>query len=337
VGWETIRGHDAQRSLFERAWQQQRLAHAYLFVGPDGIGKRRFARELARGLLCERRPGDGLVACGQCDACAQVEAGTHPDLHVVAMQEDENVFTVDQVRKATEELHLKPMRGGHRVLILEDADKLNPQAGNSLLKVLEEPPPKTLQLLISSRADILRTILSRCQVVRFAPLTEADFAAILRDQGVEDAGTIDRLRRISGGSPGLALALNEPDLWEFRKRLLTGLAASKIDSLELGKAWSEFCDEASKDAAPRRRRARLVLRLVLDFLADVLRVQQGAPPARSGAEDRPLLDALAERLSAETLLRLMERTLQADSQIPRNIQTDLVLEGFLDTWAQRVA
>jgi DNA polymerase-3 subunit delta' len=266
-----------------------------------------------------------------------VEAGTHPDLHLVGMLEEKNEFTVDQMRKAGEELRLKPMRGGYRVLILEDADKLNPEAGNCLLKTLEEPPPGTVQILLSSRADILRTILSRCQVVRFTPLSGADFATILRDRGVEDAATIERLRRITAGSPGLALALNEPDLWEFRRKLLEGLAANRIDSVELGKAWNEFCAEASKESAPRRRRARLLLRLVLDFLSDVLRMQQGAPAGRSGPEDRPLLDALASRLSAETILALMERTLQADAQIPRNIQTELILEGYLDAWSQRVA
>lgn len=335
--WESIRGHEAQRALFERAWEQHRLAHAYLFVGPDGIGKKRFARELARAILCERRPTASLQACGECDACVQVESGSHPDLHLVGMLEDKNEFTVSQMREASDRLRLKPMRGGYRVLILEDSDRLNPEAGNCFLKTLEEPPPLTVQILLASRSTLLRTILSRCQMVRFAPLGWHDFTEVLREQGVDDSPILERLQRIAGGSPGLALALNDPELWEFRGRLLSGLTASRVDSVDLAKAWSEFCAAAGSDGPPRRRRGRLMLRLLLDFLADVLRVGQGGEPIRSGPEDRPALESLAGRVTSEVLVGLMDRALEADSQILRYIQLDLVLEAYLDTWAQRVA
>ncbi len=336
MSWEAIHGHDAPRGLFENAWRQHRLAHAYLFTGPDGVGKKRFARELARALLCEARPTDQLVACERCDACIQAEAGTHPDLHVIAMPEDKNEFTIGPIREATEKLRLKPMRGGHRVLILEDADRLNPEAGNAFLKTLEEPPPKTLQILLAARPTLLRTILSRCQVVRFTPLGREDFATVLRAEGIDDASTIERLHRISGGSPGLALALNDPDLWEFRARLLAGLTASKVESVDLAKAWIDFCSQVGSEAPPRRRRARLVLRLLLDFLSDVLRVQAGGEGNRTGPEDRPALDALAGRVGPEAIAGLMDRALEADVQILRYIQLDLVLEAYLDAWVQRV-
>lgn len=337
MSWDAIHGHDVPRSHLQRAWQQHRLAHAYLLTGPDGIGKRRFARELGKALLCEGRPVDDLSPCDHCDACTQVEAGTHPDFHVVGMLEERNEFTVNQIREASDLLRLKPMRGGYRVLLLEDADRLNTQAANCFLKTLEEPPPKTLQLLIAARSTLLKTILSRCQVLRFAPLPWADFTAVLGEQGIDDSPTLERLQRIAGGSPGLALALNDPALWEFRSRLLGGLTGARLDSLALGKAWCEFVAEAGSDAPPRRRRARLVLRLLLDFLSDVLRVQQGGDPVRSGAEDRPWLDSLAGRIPAETIVSLMDRALEADVQILRFIQVDLILEAYLDTWAQRAA
>jgi len=336
VSWKDVLGHDAVRGHFGQVWRQHRLAHAYLFTGPDGVGKTHFARELARAVLCEGRPPDALEACGRCDACVQVEAGTHPDLHVVAMPEDRNEFTVGQIREASEQLRLKPMRGGYRVLLLQDADRLNPAAGNAFLKTLEEPPPKTLQILLANRPTLLRTILSRCQVVRFAPLGPDDFAAVLREQGVEDTATIERLQKIAGGSPGLALALNDPELWEFRSRLLAGLTAARIESVELARAWIDFCAAAGSEAPPRRLRARLVLRLLLDFLGDALRVQAGGEPTRTGPEDRPALDALAERGTAETLAGLMDRAMEADVQILRYIQVDLILEAYLDAWAQRV-
>jgi len=337
VGWDAIRGHDAPRGLFDRAWEQQRLAHAYLLVGAGGIGKAMFARELARALLCEARLGPGLVACGRCDACAQVAIGSHPDLHLLGMLEDRNEFTVDQMREAGEEMRLKPMRGGYRVLILANADRLNPEAGNCFLKTLEEPPPRTLQLLLSGSADILRTIRSRCQVVRFTPPSAEDFAEILTANGVTGAATIERLGRITGNSPGLALTLNDPDLWEFRQRLMTGLARERVDAIDLGNAWVEFCAAAGTEAPPRRKRARLVLRLLLDFLSDALRVQQGAPAVRSGPEDEKLLAEVGRVLTPEAIVALLDRTMQAETQIARYVPHEIVLEGLLDAWAQQMA
>src|SRR5262245_21693826 len=176
VSWKRVRGHEAQVRAFEHAVRRHRLAHAYLFVGPAGVGKRLFAGELARALLCENPPPDRLEACDRCPGCVQVEAGTHPDFFASARPEDSPNFPIDVMRELSRHLSLKPVRGRGKVAIVDDADDLddpitNNAAANAFLKTLEEPPPGSIILLVGTSAERqLPTIRSRCQVVRFAPL-----------------------------------------------------------------------------------------------------------------------------------------------------------------------
>src|SRR5579883_1340364 len=138
VSWQRIRGHDAVVRAFDGVVRSGRLAHAYLFTGPSGVGKRLFAGELAKALLCEAPPGPGLQACDACDACLQVEAGTHPDLITAGLPEDNLEVPIEVIRTLCRGLALKPARGRCKVAILDDADDLNEAAANCFLKTLEE-------------------------------------------------------------------------------------------------------------------------------------------------------------------------------------------------------
>ena len=155
-----------------------RMAHAYFFAGPPGIGKRLFATELARALLCENASASHLEACDRCAACVQVGAGTHPDFFVVSRPPDTAGMPIEAIRELSRNLALKPARGRSKIAIVDDADDLNDPitqnaAANSFLKTLEEPPPHSVLILIGTTPDQqLATIISRCQVVRFAALSD---------------------------------------------------------------------------------------------------------------------------------------------------------------------
>jgi DNA polymerase-3 subunit delta' len=150
-------------------------------------------------------------------------------------------------------------------VILDDADDLNEEAANCFLKTLEEPPPRSVLVLVGSTPDRqLPTVVSRCQVVRFSPLPPPQVEAVLRGQGVEDPALLARLVISSAGSPGRALELADPALWEFRRNLIEGLAGRGKRTAELARSLVEFVEEAGKETLSQRRRARLVLRPLVD-------------------------------------------------------------------------
>src|SRR6266851_1381893 len=186
---------------------------------------RQFAQELAKALLCEaaKNTPDTLEACDQCESCLLVDALTHPDLFAVRRPEDKNEVPIEVMKELCRSFSFKTARGHGKVGILDDADDLNEESANCFLKTLEEPPPGALLILIGTSADRqLATIVSRCQVIHFRPLPEAIVADLLAAQHIEDRAFIQRLARLSGGSMGLAQALAEPQLWEFRLQLLQG-------------------------------------------------------------------------------------------------------------------
>ena len=337
MAWQRILGHDALVEGFRRVVHRGRLAHAYLFTGPAGVGKRLFAVELAKALLCEKAKPDKLEACDQCPSCVQVEAGTHPDFYYAVRPPEALEFPVSLMRELCQSFALKSARGHGKVVLLDDADDLNEEAANCFLKTLEEPPPRSVLILIGSTPDRqLKTIVSRCQVIRFAPLAAEVVDQLLQQQGVEDAVLRARLVRLSGGSPGMARELSDPALWEFRHTLLEGLTQTPLPSVELGRQWMDFVEEAGKDSAAQRRRAQFVLRFVIDFLDDALSVSMNAAPRHSEENERGGLETLAKRLGPDRLLEAMERCLEADRQVDRRVQLVLILEALMDALGQKL-
>lgn len=330
MSWQRIRGHEVQVKAFARAVARRRLAHAYLFTGPPGVGKRLFAFELAKALLCESGK-ETLEACDQCMACTLVEAGTHPDFFAVARPEGSNELPIEVMRELCRGFMLKTSRGRGKVAVLDDADDLNEASANCFLKTLEEPPPRSVFVLIGASSERqLQTIVSRCQVVRFAPLPEPAVVEILQRQELPEGVALPRLARLSGGSPGQALALADPALWDFRRLLLEGLLQARPDTPGLARAWMHFVEEAGKESGPQRRRAALVLRLLIAFLKDALALSLGGTPRPAEPEDQQLLNTLTGHVSTERLLAILERCLEADGRIERYAQLVLIVEGLLD-------
>jgi DNA polymerase III subunit delta' len=340
MSWRHILGHEAQTDAFSRAVGRGRLAHAYLFVGLPGIGKRWFAQELAKALLCERgtgRDGSGLAACDQCPDCKQVAAGSHPDLFMTGRPEDKLELPIEVMRELCDNFYLKSARGRGRIAILDDADDLNEEGANCFLKTLEEPPPRSVLILIGSTVDRqLPTVVSRCQVVRFAPLREEQVVDILKQHNLENAAEATRLARLSGGSPGLALELADPALWEFRPVFMAGLTGSRVDSVALANQWQEFVEKAGKEAGVRRRRASQVVRLIVQMVRDAVALASAVPPTEIEPEYLKALQQLVQRVPVDELLDLQDRCLEADTQIDRRVQLDLVLQALTDAWGKRV-
>ncbi len=314
-----------------RAASQGRLPHAFLFVGPEGIGKHGFALRLAQALLCERVPEGELDPCGACPGCLQVMAGTHPDVLRVARPEDRQELPIRVIRDLCIDLGLKPMSGKRKVAIVDDADDLNDEAANAFLKTLEEPPPGSTLILVGTSAEgQLDTILSRCRVVRFDPLTDAELVEVLLEQGI--AGSPEeatRLARLGEGSVARARGLADPALTDFRRGLYDEVASPRgFDAPALARRIEEFINKAGKEAGAKRARARLIFGELTRLFRATFRLGAGLELPAADPDDRRAALALAERLDPESALALAERCLEADYHVRRNLYMALVLDDL---------
>jgi DNA polymerase-3 subunit delta' len=179
--------------MFARALREDSLSHAYLLSGPEGLAKTAFARELGVALVC------ACGGCGACPECERARRGIHPDLHVVEREGD--LIRVEQVDPLIADLSLKPFAAGRRVWVIPEVEHLHPAAANKLLKSIEEPPDHVFFLLVTDRLErVLPTIVSRCQMVEFRPLSDAVVAAYLRESHGLDGVAAEALARLATGS-----------------------------------------------------------------------------------------------------------------------------------------
>jgi DNA polymerase-3 subunit delta' len=333
MSWDRIRGQAAALASFRAAVDRGRLGQAYLLVGPDGVGKRLFATELAKSLLCDKPPGP-LDACGSCPSCAQVAAGTHPDVFTLATPEGKHELPVEEMRGFCARMALKPTRGRRKVGIVLDADDFNEESANGFLKTLEEPAPGSLLLLLATGTDQqLPTILSRCQVVRFAPLGPADLRAVLEAEGVA-TDQLDRLVQLGGGSAGRARALADEAVWELRRKLVEGVTAGRVNFGALAEAWQRFYEDVGKDTAAQRLRVSLAVGFLVEVVRNALRLSLGAETPGLDADETHRLRGFAERLGPSRLVELAGHCVEADAHVARRVQLILVVESVLEHFAR---
>ena len=197
-----IPGQAQPKAFFARAIRDGSLSHAYLLSGPEGLAKTEFARELGVALVA---PCGG---CGDCPECARARSGAHPDLHLVEREGD--LIRIDQIEPVVSDLSLKPFSAARRVWVIPEVEYLHPAAANKLLKSVEEPPSYVVFLLVTDRLErVLPTIVSRCQVVEFRPLSDTEVGAYLVERLHTEPAAAEALARLSLGSIERAARLAE--------------------------------------------------------------------------------------------------------------------------------
>ena len=230
-------GQTRATTVLRQAIRRGHVAHAYLFRGPAGVGKSTAAHLFAQALNCDAPDrNESGEPCGECRACQMIAAGSHPDVWEVTLLREKGKLrteiSINQIRRnpkdpgksprpVVQDAILRPVLGRHKVYIIGPAEKMSDEAQNALLKVLEEPPPYAVLILISSQADsLLPTTLSRCQQVTFQLSGTEAIEAHLKGLGVEAAGAAS-LAALSGGRVGWAVAAaQQPAVLAVRRRLL---------------------------------------------------------------------------------------------------------------------
>jgi DNA polymerase III subunit delta' len=305
-----LTGHRPLLQLLARAIAHNTLPQSLLFSGPEGVGKRTTALALAQALNCEHPStfSEGVDACGRCRTCTRIARGVHADVLFVEPG-DSGSIKIEQVRDAIDRSNYRPFEGRRRVVAIDHAEALVANAQDAILKTLEEPPPASVFVLITDRADILLpTILSRCQRLRFGPLAPAEVADVLqRDHGMSEAEA-RAAAAASAGSIGRAIEGSGEEAIEARAaaaKLLQGAATAKGPQQRL--AGARMLTGAGGDRDDLSRRLLAMSSLVRDL---------GLLNAH--ADDRTLANAdLKPQL--EALLRAydVERTLKAFSVVDR--------------------
>jgi len=312
-----IIGHDRQKNILRRALTSGRLAHAYLFAGPDGVGKRLMAIALARVLFCAHG-----TRCGECTTCRKLDHRNHPDLHV--LEPDGSSIKIEQVRALQRDLSLRPLEASRKVCLIEAADTMTVAAANALLKTLEEPRGDTVLLLLSSQPQrLLETIRSRCQLLRFTrqPLE------LVRDNLSQQLGVADAeahvLAALSEGSFKKAFGKDRQLYLEERRRLLKTLTALSAGSIL---QVLEFAEQLAGDKVTLPD----ILEIFQAFYRDVLFTLHGRDASELVNLDLcEKVQRVADREDVPSVLAKLDALGGARRQLERNLNPQLVMEVLL--------
>ncbi|MES9964321.1 MAG: DNA polymerase III subunit delta' [Candidatus Sedimenticola sp. 20ELBAFRAG] len=312
------------QAIWERlldAHARGRLPHALLLTGAEGVGKQQFAKRLARSLLCGNRTPDG-EACGACQGCHLIQAGTHPDFKRIEPEEAGKAIRIDTVRAFTDKEGFTSQAGGYKVTIIEPADALNVAAANSLLKTLEEPVPWTVMMLITSKPGRLpATIRSRCQQVMFSIPERSSAQHWLDAQGVKNS---QLLLDLASGAPIKALQLSDAETLDSRNALLDdffGIHAKKLDPVLVATRWSKL--DMSQ-----------VLPWMCGWVIDILRLKTTAtPPNLINSDQKERLQGLAGELELKMLYQLLDAVYQSVRSLGTQLNAQMMLEKLLLNWA----
>ncbi len=317
----SVVGHRTALNQIQRAVRTEQLSHAYLFTGPDAIGKRTFALELARMLLCQQPAPDTGEPCGSCSACTRLAHGNHPDLMVVEPAAGKRTLGIDVVREAQRAANLAPVTGSWRVFVLPEVERMTPEAVNALLKTLEEPPASVVLALTSNEPEqLLPTLLSRCQTLPLHPLTIEEVAQTLRDRAGLPPNRAQEIAALANGRLGWALqAAADPAMEQQR--------ASELH--DIARLTAATRDERLRQAgifASDGEHARRVLDLWLLWWRDVVLAAHGAQHLATTDDARAQAVRQGQALGIEKAEAFLRALLTAQVALEQNANARLTLE-----------
>ncbi len=315
-----IYGHKKQILILKQALAQNRVGHSYLFSGLDAIGKKTLALEFAKVVNCEK--ADEINdSCGKCSSCLKITRNNHPDIFCV--DADGQFIRINAIREIQEQMTFRPMDGRRRVFVIDNADKMNDQSANALLKTLEEPTPANILILVTAKPYILpSTIISRCLHMRFNPLgidTVTKFLLEIENMEKEKALL---LAGLSGGSIGQALELNKEDVISYRAEILNLLSITKKSEPLSLLTFASFFGQDKREMKQGFHILRTCFRDALVYKEtqnDNMLINQ---------DNAFFIASMALRLSGEQLIQNIELIEKAGKTIEQNVNKSLTLEAM---------
>lgn len=327
MGFADIIGQQKQLATLRSALASGRLHHAYLFLGPEGVGKHSVAVAFAKAIHCSEFKDD---FCGRCLNCSRIADGNHPDVRVIEPLPGKKEISIQQVRDLERALNYRSFTGGRKIAIIDPATLMNVSGQNALLKTLEEPPRDSLMMLITTSAGgLLPTLRSRCLRLFFAPLARQEVAALLQSRHGMNGADADIAAALSMGSVGTALSLEEEELIE-KRRVWTGT----LSSLKAGDYHRAIVE--AEGLASNREETVKFLKWAESWFRDLL-----VYGASKNSDELVNLDMRSriEQQSAdgdvEPALRAIAQSTAAAASIQRNLNRRMVLEKFFFSVMER--
>jgi DNA polymerase III subunit delta' len=315
VPFADILGHDRIIEVLRRSLHSGKTAHSYLFEGVSGCGRKKTALTLIQALFCTTRPDD---ACGVCPSCRKIDGGNHPDIHLIAPLPDKRDISIEQLREMQHILSLRPYEAPRKACIIDPAERMSVSAANSLLKTLEEPPGNALIILLTENAGmLLPTVRSRCQLLRFAPLSPEHVLSLLERSGMA-AETAALVAPMSGGSLQRALELDNEALTARREAVL-----SRVGQLTIHRIATVF--DASEELSGNRDATLELLDMLLSFFRDAVHLGAGSEEIVNRSV-RPAIESIATRRSFPRNLELLESIYETRRDVQRNANPKLALD-----------
>jgi len=315
--FKDIKGQAQAIKILQKEIATSSISGAYLFAGPSGVGKTLTALTFAKALNCKKEEMD---SCDECSSCRKIDHQNHPDVRIIAPENDS--IKIEQIRNLKKESSYKLYEGRKKVWIIDEADKFGLAAANSILKILEEPPPQTVLILISqTKEELLPTILSRCEVIRFFPLPLQEIEKIIAQQLPQGSDKIHILAKLARGRVKEALHLTKKEnTLKIREELLNALP--KNMNLE------EIFKLAAQCANYKDKELQRFFDMILFWFRDILILRQGGEKWLINYDKMEELAREKDKYSAKEIKKIMQTIEKARYYLKSNVSQKLVLESL---------
>jgi len=320
MAFADIPDQEKAKKLIRNQLKSERLSHAYLFLGPVGVGQIELAKTLAKTYFCENMDGD---SCEECTQCIKVRHSNHPDFDLLEAEDNKDQIGIDLIRDLQKRIAYRPYEAQHRFFIISGADQMTEQAANSLLKTLEEPPDyATLILIAKDDSKVLPTILSRCQQIRFEYLSDEILTSYFKQQGVKEENLKLMVRLAKGSLVQAEKIINNREIFQKRNQVFQffiDLAdKSRVEVFREVEKWKKWYGEGLP-----------LFDLLIDWYRDIIIIEGVKNSLINNDDYLNSIKSLRKKYSRAELIQELELIREINASINANVKIELALQYLL--------